>query len=82
MNYPGSWHDSSIANESGFISKSLANTFTPMGKAEICDSAVVVFAPSLKGKYVMARKVTETRDLGKSEVTECIGHSYSENSTK
>lgn len=72
LTFPGSWHDIRIDNGSGFMSTCLYDKFTPVVKAVLFHSAFVVFTPSLKGKCVRARNVTETRDLGESEVLNAV----------
>eukprot|EP00171_Calliarthron_tuberculosum_P023637 IDg23637t1 len=58
LNFPGSWHDSKLAVESGLYVPHLTE-HTPPGYAILGDSAFPRSSAALQGKLVRARKVNE-----------------------
>lgn len=67
LNFPGSWHDSRVANMSGFIYPLLyEDDITPPGMAILCDSAFLS-GREIKGKLIRARKSNEVTEMFESE---------------
>lgn len=66
VNFPGSYHDSRLANNSGLINPLLQEK-TPRGYAILCDSAFTA-SKEVEGKIVRGRKVNERCDVMSEEM--------------
>lgn len=71
VNFPGSWHDSRLANSSGPVTKKLVDARTPPGYAVLGGRA---FSPAQtrSGKIVRARKMEDGRNTAYSEFVASI----------
>lgn len=65
--YPGSCHDSTLANSSGFIYPKLSDSLTPPGYAILGDSAFLAYYRVVHGKIIRGRKRSEKRNISQSE---------------
>lgn len=72
LNFPGSWHDSRLANQSGLMNDLLSDEKTPVGMAILCDSAFMAATAKTGGKIIRARKVTERSEIPCSELMSAI----------
>ena len=66
INYPGSWHDSKLANASGLLFPKLSDSMTPPGYAIPGDSAFIGHTRHTKGNIVRGRKSNETKRIQSS----------------